>query len=191
MRPVTAQFLKHPDILHWGFEASYLGEDEFGVWCAVPAGSRRWKGEAPHHPTGSDAVFCAPREGWWHLHYSGAGGDTYSHFVDIATTPLWVTSSRYEMVDLDLDVAIRHDGSIVIEDEDEFEVHQVIYGYTPEMVSRALDETRWVVGALESRSEPFFEVAADWLAKVGRPHPGHQVPEVGLAQGPGELVVEP
>jgi hypothetical protein len=191
VRPVIAQFLKHPDILHWGFEASFLGEDEFGIWCAVPTGSRRWKGEVQHRPTGNDAVFCAPREGWWHLHYSGSGGDTYSHFVDIATTPVWVAPDRYEMVDLDLDVAIRHDGSIVIEDEDEFQVHQVRYGYSSEMVDRALAETARVVEAMTAGEEPFFDVAAGWLAQVGRPHPGHQLPEVGLAQGPGELVVEP
>jgi hypothetical protein len=166
VRPVTAQFFKHPDILHWGFEATYLGEDEFGIWSAVPVGARRWKGDVEHHPTRWDAVFCAPWEGWWHLHYSGSGGDTYTHFVDISTTPVWVGPERYEMVDLDLDVAIRHDGSVIVEDEDEFEIHQVRYGYTSEMVERAASEARWVVDALAGQVEPFFEVAAGWLAEL-------------------------
>jgi uncharacterized protein len=171
VRPVTAQFLKYPDILHWGFEAAYLGEDEFGIWSGVPVGAKRWKGEVEHHPTRHDAVFCAPWQGWWHLHYSGSGGATYTHFIDISTTPVWVSPERYEMVDLDLDVAIRHDGSIVVEDEDEFEIHQVRYGYTPEMVERASTEARWVVEALAGEAEPFFEVAEGWLAELRLQHP--------------------
>ena len=34
MRPVTVQFLKNPDHIHWGFAASFLGEDEYGSWRA-------------------------------------------------------------------------------------------------------------------------------------------------------------
>ena len=31
LQPVTVQFLKNPDLLHWGFEAFRLGEDEHVV----------------------------------------------------------------------------------------------------------------------------------------------------------------
>ena len=167
MRPVTVQFLKYPDSIHWGFDAVYLGEDDFGSWVALPAGSRRWKGEGEVHPTRFDAVFCAPWEGWWHLHYSGSADTSYSHFIDIATPPVWVTDNRYEMIDLDLDVAVRLDGEVIVEDEDEFQLHQVIYGYPQEMIDRALAETRHIVEALRQRKEPFFEVADSWLAQIG------------------------
>jgi protein associated with RNAse G/E len=166
MRPVVVQFLKYPDILHWGFEASYLGEDEYGDWVAVPAGSRRWKGEVSFKPTKAPAVFCAPSDAWWHLHYSGAAGDTYSHFVDIVTPRVWRSENRYEMVDLDLDLAIRHDGDVEIQDEDEFLEHQVRYGYSEEMIDRATGETERIRRELESRHEPFFEVAEAWLRRV-------------------------
>ena len=121
VRPVTVQFLKNPDVTHWGFEAHWLGEDEWGNWMALPTGSTRWKGEEPHPPTSSPAVFCAPTDGWWHLHYNGRFAGVYSHFIDIATPPVWITPNRYEMIDLDLDVAIPLDGTIKIQDEDEFE----------------------------------------------------------------------
>ena len=164
-RPVTVQFFKNPDILHWGFDAEWLGEDKYGVWIAVPKGTHRWKGEEQVRPTGVDAVFCAPHEGWWHLHFNGAESP-YSHFVDIVTPPVWVTENRYEMVDLDLDVGRRQDGSVVIEDEDEFDVHQVKYGYSPEMIERAESETQRVVSMFEEVREPFFAVAEAWLAKL-------------------------
>ena len=165
-RPVTVQFHKNPDVIHWGFEAQWLEEDEWGDWLALPAGSSRWKGEQPVPPSEGAAVFCAPRDGWWHLHYNGTAHQTYSHFVDIVTPPVWVSANRYEMVDLDLDVAVRLDGTVEIQDEDEFEVHQVRYQYTPEMIRRAREETHRIETALEQGQEPFFAVAARWLGRV-------------------------
>ena len=165
MRPVTVQFLKNPDLPHWGFNGSYLGEDEYGDWIAVPAGSKRWKGKETFRPTGEHAVFCAPRDGWWHLHYNGET-TRFSHFVDIVTQPVWVSENRYEMIDLDLDVVVHQDGTIEIEDEDEFEVHQVRYGYTRSMIEGALEATDRVVQALRNRREPYFDVAAAWLQRV-------------------------
>lgn len=166
MRPVTVQFLKNPDITHWGFEASWLGEDEWGAWIAVPAGTRRWKGDEIVRPSTAPAVFCAPTDGWWHLHYNGP--DTkLSHFVDIVTPPVWVSDNRYEMIDLDLDVLVAQNGAIEVDDEDEFEVHQIEYQYSKDMIDGALRATQWVVAELEAGREPFFEVAAGWLGKVG------------------------
>jgi protein associated with RNAse G/E len=167
VRPVTVQFLKNPDILHWGFNASYLGEDEFGHWIAVPTGTERWKGEQDVRPSAETAVFCAPHEGWWHLHYNGET-TRFSHFVDIVTPPVWVSENRYEMIDLDLDVVVYQDGTIEIDDEDEFEVHQVLYDYTEELIQGALESTARVVDALREHREPFFDVAAGWLAKLDR-----------------------
>ncbi len=164
VRPITVQFLKNPDHLHWGFDAYWLGEDEYGSWMWLPEGSTRWKGTETHPPTGADAVFCAPYDGWWHLHYNGTA-TKFSHFVDITTTPRWVGRSRYEMVDLDLDVVVDQTGAIEVEDEDEFAEHQVIYSYSHDMIARALAETRFIVTALEQHAEPFFEVAEQWLLR--------------------------
>ncbi len=162
---MTVQFLKNPDILHWRFEAWFLGEDQYGFWIAVPEGTRRWKGEESVRSTGEDAVFCAPNDGWWHLHYNGATTQ-FSHFVDIVTPPVWKSENRYEMIDLDLDVIVQHDGTVEIDDEDEFQIHQVKYGYTKEMILRAEAETERIIGELENRKEPFFEVAEAWLSLV-------------------------
>ena len=163
---MTIQFLKNPDIIHWGFEGRWLADDVWGTWIAVPTGSNRWKGVEKYSPTSSPAVFCVPPEGWWHLHYNGPFSVNYTHFVDIVTPAVWVTPNRYEMIDLDLDVAIRVDGTIEVQDEDEFEIHQVAYGYTTEMIDGARRATEEIVAALTSRSEPFFDVAEAWLGRV-------------------------
>lgn len=170
MRPVTTQFLKNPDITHWGFEGFRLGEDSWGDWIGVPPGSRRWKGDEEKGPTGAGAVFCVPRGEWWHLHYNGMDGNAASHFVDIVTPPVWLGEERYEMVDLDLDVVLHLDGTVDIEDEDEFAVHQVRYGYTEEMIRNAVETTSRIAEALRDGEEPFFEVAADWLTRLDGPN---------------------
>lgn len=164
MRPVTVQFLKNPDVIHWGFETFYLGEDDWGHWMAVPKGTVRWKGERGFPPTRQDAVFCAPRDEWWHLHYEGPGAREYQSFIDIISPIRWISENRYEMVDLDLDVALHQDGTIEVQDEDEFEFHQVRYEYTDEMIHGAVAETARIVDALKNRAEPFFEVAQRWLS---------------------------
>jgi protein associated with RNAse G/E len=79
---------------------------------------------------------------------------------------VWVSDHRYEMIDLDLDVAVYRDGTVEVQDEDEFRIHQVQYRYTADMISRAKEETSRIVTALETRQEPFFEVAAAWLARL-------------------------
>ena len=167
-RPVTVQFYKNPDILHWGFEGGFwLGEDQWGRWTGVPTGTRRWKGERAVRDTQAAAVFCAPRDGWWHLHYGGRNEfSDYTLFIDIVTPPIWVSPNRYEMIDLDLDVGITVGGEVVVEDEDEFQIHQVEFGYSEEMIERATLETGRIVAALEKRAEPFFEVAETWLRQV-------------------------
>lgn len=165
MRPVTVQFLKNPDVLHWGYETLLLGEDEHGSWLALPKGAQRWKGHEPFQPTPRRSVMCAPHDGWWYLSYGGPV-NKLTHFVDIVTQPLWAADDRIEMIDLDLDVIIHQDGTIEVVDEDEFEAHQVLHDYTEEMVRRARAETTYIVEALNGRREPFFEVAAAWLARV-------------------------
>ncbi len=100
------------------------------------------------------------------LHYNGSNHHRYSHFIDIVTPPVWVSDHRYEMIDLDLDVAVHRDGTVEIQDEDEFEIHQVELSYTEEMIARAIEETRRLVAAVERRQEPFFDVAAGWLERL-------------------------
>jgi protein associated with RNAse G/E len=86
--------------------------------------------------------------------------------VDIVTPPVWVSPNRYEMIDLDLDVVRTHDGVVAVEDEDEFEVNQVRYAYPDELIRGAVEETARVVEMLDQGEEPFFAVAASWLAQL-------------------------
>jgi uncharacterized protein len=164
MEPVVVQYYKNPDVLHWGFVGYLVGEDQYGRWVGLPRGSERWKGETPQPPTGDDAVLCFPYEGWWTLHYNGPARPV-THFVDITTQPV-MADGRMEMIDLDLDLLVMDGGSVLVEDEDEFELHQVVLRYSPEMIQRAIAETKRIEADLLDGEEPFFGVAARWLQVV-------------------------
>ena len=173
MEKVVVQYYKNPDLVHWGFDGYLLGDDEHGLWVGLPAGTNRWKGEARQAPSGEDAVMCFPHEGWWTLHFSGSARPV-THFVDITTQPV-MADGRIEMIDLDLDLLVTGDGEVLIEDEDEFEHHQVLYRYSQEMIDKARAETQRIEGLLRGGQEPFFAVAAAWCEVVAsvlsRPNP--------------------
>ncbi|MGQ4390492.1 DUF402 domain-containing protein [Streptomyces sp. SAS_270] len=70
-------------------------------------------------------------------------------------------------VDLDLDVCrIRADGSVFVDDEDEFAVHQVRYGYPPDVVARAVAASEWLSAALREGMQPFGDHYLTWLDQV-------------------------
>ena len=87
-------------------------------------------------------------------------------YLDVTTEPRWTAGDQVEMVDLDLDVIRRFDGSAEILDEDEFAAHQVRYGYPPEVVSRAQLTASTLLAAVASGAEPFGQACRAWLARV-------------------------
>lgn len=145
-------------------ETQWLGEDEWGIWLVMPEDARRWKGEVERSPVHSAGVFCVPHDGWWVLYFNG-GNTNLSHFIDVATPAVW-SDGRVETIDLDLDVIIHQDGTVEIEDEDEFALHQVELGYPDELIVRAREETDRLFAAVSRREEPFFDGAASWLERI-------------------------
>ena len=87
-------------------------------------------------------------------------------YIDITTVPQWVGDDQVEMVDLDLDVVRRFDGSADIIDEDEFAENQTRYGYPPEVITHAVQAASAMLSAITSGTEPFGQVCRVWLAKV-------------------------
>ncbi len=163
--PVTVQYFKYPDILHWRHDTHRLGEDDFGVWLGIPAAATVQRGYEPARAIGRDAVQLITPDRWWSLIYNGSGHE-YEIYVDIATPPVWESSDRVTMIDLDLDVVRRGDGTVAILDEDEFAEHQVTLAYPPKLIDQTRAATAGIVMAIEANEEPFASVAASWLAKL-------------------------
>lgn len=163
-RPYTLQFFKHPDIPHWRHETVWLGEDEWGVWLGAAAGAMHQKGSGPARPGSSNQVHLVPRNDWWVFTYRPSHRRA-THFID-TSTPATFEAERVTMVDLDLDIARSPDGTVWVEDEDEFVEHQGKYGYSSWLIMSAERATRRMEEALRQLREPFDRVATTWLARL-------------------------
>ena len=67
--------------------------------------------------------------------------------------------------DANLDVIKKRDGTIFIDDEDEFAEHQVKYGYPADVIETARATCDWLVTAVADE-EPFLTVYKTYLDKV-------------------------
>lgn len=163
MSHVQVVFRKYDGALHWHYPAFRLGEDQHGVWLGIspPAIARR--GTELELTLTEPAVMLVPRSGWWTAQFC----PTIEHnlYCDITTVPEW-RDGTVTMVDLDLDVVRRQDGTVFLDDEDEFEAHRVAYGYPPEIVVGAKDAAEHLLAIVRSGSGPFGGAHEPWLAKV-------------------------
>ena len=93
-----------------------------------------------YEATGALAVLVPHDRPWVATFY---GGRDFGHlhdtcvYVDMTTPAAWSNDGAdVTMTDLDLDVFQRHDGSVHVDDEDEFAKHQVELSYPPEIIER-------------------------------------------------------
>lgn len=163
--PVTVQYFKYPDLLHWRHDTTRLGEDEFGVWLAIPTGTTVQRGHEPERLMDRDAVQLVAADRWWSLIYNGPEHE-FEVYVDITTPAVWERADRVTMFDLDLDVVRHQDGTVEILDEDEFDEHRHARSYPPQLVDGARAATAAIFVALERHEEPFGTVAATWLGRL-------------------------
>ena len=172
MNPVHVVYRKYDGSLHWNYEASYLGEDEHGVWVGARTGTAVNRGLTSTGPVEASHVLLFPRDAWWTGCFNAVPHRT-EIYCDITTVPRWLDAEdpsghrEVTMVDLDLDVRLRRTGEVQLLDEDEFATHQVRYGYPPEVIANAQASADWLFGAISQRVEPFGQAYRSWLAEVG------------------------
>lgn len=162
----------HP---HWEFNASQLGEDEHGLWLAMPPGtfmSRSGVDVVLRHPSVLLLPGTEPYTAMFMTRTREEEPNPPVVYVDVTTIPTF-DGRTVEAVDLDLDVVRFFDSSVLLEDEDEFEEHRVRYGYPASVADGARATAVQLVSDLTHRTEPFGIVADSWLRRVtGSPH-GH------------------
>jgi hypothetical protein len=142
-----------------------LGADEHGIWLWAPAGTELRRGHEKPIAARHGFVKLVPAGQWWTGIWNDGrqdAGRSIRTYVDVITPAVW-EGETVRMVDLDLDVVHRSDGTVDIDDEDEFEDHKVAFGYPEHVVDRARTEAARLVLALERRNEPFGEAGHRWL----------------------------
>lgn len=163
--PVTVQFFKYPDRPHWRHTMVWLGEDKHGVWLGAPVGTVVQRGKEPPVTMEHAFVQLIPEGGWWAAIFNAESSRTRV-YVDVTTPPQWVTPHRVEMIDLDLDVILRRDGTLEVDDEDEFELHRRQLAYPQRLVDAARGAAARLVVALETENAPFDGSSGKWLARL-------------------------
>jgi protein associated with RNAse G/E len=165
-------YRKFDGSLHWHMELVRLGEDEHGTWLGAPAGSTAQRGGEPPVRFDDAYVLLIPGgDQWWTMNCNASPAWT-EIYVDITTATRWTGPDAVEIIDLDLDVIRRYDGSAEILDADEFAEHRVRYGYPPDVVATASRTAAELLDAVRRRTEPFGDTARRWLASLTDGVPG-------------------
>ena len=169
-RPVRVCMTKWGDRPHWEFDGVHLGADEHGEWIGFPTGTHHAR-PGLAFDSAVDSVTLVPTDGWWlaTLHAPGIWADTY---IDLATPAVW-DGDVLRSIDLDLDVIRRSDGTVYLDDEDDFLAHRELYGYPDDVVRAAETNAAMLLDAVRQRRAPFDGVTASaWLARLADLHGG-------------------
>ncbi len=150
---------KWPDRPHWTYDMTVLGADRHGTWAAVPRGTPARKAGGPIRELSGFVVLVPAADPWIVECY--LDHPEVVAYVNIGTVPK-ITGGEVIQVDLDLDVVLRQDGSVVVEDRDEFSANSENYpGDLAELAEHAASRA---ASFLVDTSDPFG--ARSWLTKL-------------------------
>jgi uncharacterized protein len=158
------RFTKWGGLLHWHYPAEPLGTDGWGNWYGTREGAPIQRGDEPVQVQSHDFVTLIPATGWYVAAFNGEGNQRLDLYIDISTPPT-VTGDLIEAVDLDLDVLRTRDGRVLLDDADEFAVHQVRYGYPEHVIAAAQAEADRLLAEVAAGAEPFGEAGRGWVAR--------------------------
>jgi hypothetical protein len=160
---VSLQMEKWGGRRHWHMAGVYLGADGLGEWLGFPRGTHNHR-PGMEFDSEVDSVTLIPRRGA-NLATFHAPGIWCSLYIDVTTPPEW-DDDVVRCVDLDLDIVRRSDGELYLDDEDEFEAHQLEYGYPPEIIALAEESADWVYSAVAAGEPPYDGSAERWLGTL-------------------------
>ena len=142
-----------------------LGDSDSGTWLFAPRGAAASYAHHGVSPLPVSFLTLVPNgEQWWIATWMRGNDDIdIDLYVDIARPPTWVEPARLMIVDLDLDVIRRREGDVVLDDEDEFELHTRTLQYPREIVATARATASMVLAAVAAGDDPFGQAPATWL----------------------------
>ena len=152
---------------HWEFPVSVLGTDGHGVWGGGAVGTHLARPGAAFD-SAHRWVTLFPHDRPWVASFYEAGHPDTDVYVDMTTVPVW-DGTQVSLVDLYLDVILRVDGCLILDDEDEFDEHRVALGYPDEIVALAQRSAADLMAAAQDAREPFGSSAGGWLQSVPAP----------------------
>jgi uncharacterized protein len=148
MKTISRHSTKYDGSMHYRYPLTVVQEDPdlFTLYCQPGTVCDSYRGQltAKYH---SLELYWSDRfynlTVMWHPDWRPR-----MHYVNIATPAVW-HDGTLRFIDLDLDVIWHADsGEVILDDEDEFELHQVRFGYPSDLIAqvrRAADEVRQLI----------------------------------------------
>ncbi len=166
MRPFTVHSTKYDGSLHYHYQTRVVREEPnllvlYGA-PGTPLDSYRGQFPAQNHTL----------EFYWSDRFYNLSVNWYAdwrprtHYVNIATPASWPNGTLH-FIDLDLDVIWRAaSGEVILDDEDEFAIHQVRFGYPPDLIAQAWRTREEVCAMIAERAYPFDGSLHAWRPDV-------------------------
>ena len=152
---------------HWEYDGVFLGTDAYGEWLGFPVGTFYRRPGMEFVATFGGAMLV-PAGGAAYLAAFNDAAAKAAVYVDMATPAEW-DGSVLRSVDLDLDVVRLPDGTVFLDDADEFAEHRVLYGYPDDVVAMAEATAAEVLAAVQAGVPPYDGSAERWLSRLPRP----------------------
>lgn len=153
------------------WSAYVLAEDPDGMWLYTPAGSlyRGTNGDSVGYcesgmdsdGAGRSTVHLIPSSGWWFATWID-GGDEPAVAIDICT-PATRVGPEWTYVDLELDPYKQPDGTVGVDDWDEFVAACAAGVISRSEEAAARSATARLEEWLTDRVEPFGDKGSGWL----------------------------
>lgn len=147
---------------HWEHECVYLGSDRWGDWLGQRVGWRSFRPGRDMLLT-SASVALMPRGRSDYVLTVNAPPQRTRVYIDVAWDVRW-DGGVPTAVDMDLDVVRRTDGTVFIDDEDEWEEHRERYAYPADVVATLESTAAGLKDRVASHEPPFDDAVPDhWL----------------------------
>jgi hypothetical protein len=156
---------KWPGTPHRTADLRLLLVDGHGLWLDVPPGrdlgdSPGWDWAAHHR-----AVLLVPSAGDWVAYWSSYG----TVYVDIGLLIPPCSGDDISFIDLDLDVYVDQEGTVMTLDEAEFKANVDRLAYPAWVIDHAHRVHEQVLSDLSAPAEPFASAGNSILRRTARP----------------------
>jgi protein associated with RNAse G/E len=164
MPQLAVHSTKYDGSLHYRYNVSIVRSEPglLFVYLGPGAHVESYRGEqlTTRH---SLCLYWADRPYNLHVNWS-SDWRPHSHYINVATPARWDASTLH-FIDLDLDVIWKADNALVLDDEDEFELHRERFGYPADLVAESWRSRAEVCTLIEQQTYPFDGSLYAW-----RPH---------------------
>jgi protein associated with RNAse G/E len=162
MKPFPVHSTKYDGSLHYRYPTSVVREEQSLLVLYMPPGIplESYRGQLV---TTNHTLQFYWSDRFYNVHVNwDANWQPRSHYVNIATPATW-HDGALRFVDLDLDIIWRATtGEVILDDEDEFALHQERFGYSDELIAQVWRSSEDVRAMIARRAYPFDGTLHAW-----------------------------